>query len=148
MTVEITLPTVEDEAVLLSLTGQLGYSLNRAQLLANLHFHLNDDAHFLYVARQGETVVGYFAMAIFHWFHKPQKIARLSAMVVDESHRSQGIGKALMLFAENLAREQGCETLELTSSINREAHGTHAFYRALGYVDIRQSSVCFRKQLH
>ncbi len=47
-------------------------------------------------------------------------------LAVDPSHRSQGIGKALLATAKDWAREHGATHLELDSSFDR--HDAHRFY--------------------
>ena len=52
-------------------------------------------------------------------------------VVVDESMRGHGIGKALMLHAIELAREAGAGGLSLTSNPKREA--ANHLYRSIGF---------------
>jgi hypothetical protein len=48
--------------------------------------------------------------------------------------------------AEQIARQAGCEEMEITSSRGRE--GAHRFYKSHGYHDWCETSARFRKQLH
>ena len=59
--------------------------------------------------------------------------AELTELFVEESYRRQGVGRALMAYAERLARESGAEELVLLTGF-RNAR-SQAFYRALGYAD-------------
>jgi GNAT superfamily N-acetyltransferase len=52
-------------------------------------------------------------------------------MVVDENHRSQGIGAALVKAAIGWADEHGFRTVRVRSNVVRER--THAFYERLGF---------------
>lgn len=58
-------------------------------------------------------------------------------LVVDESLRSQGIGKVLMKYAEGLANSESCEYIRLASGISRAK--AHKFYESLGYRKTRFS---------
>lgn len=45
--------------------------------------------------------------------------------------RSQGIGEKLIAFCEDVARQRGCNTLQLTTSMARV--NAHRFYARIGY---------------
>jgi ribosomal protein S18 acetylase RimI-like enzyme len=59
--------------------------------------------------------------------------AELTELFVEEAYRSQGIGRALVAYAERLAQEGGATELTLLTGLEN-AHA-QAFYRALGYAD-------------
>jgi GNAT superfamily N-acetyltransferase len=56
--------------------------------------------------------------------------AKVSALVVDESHRGEGIGRALVAAMEAEARARRCVLLFLTTSAHHE--DAHEFYRRVG----------------
>lgn len=57
--------------------------------------------------------------------------ARISYFVVDDSTRSQGIGRALEEEAARLARKKECDRLEVHCASRRT--GAHLFYKKRGY---------------
>jgi GNAT superfamily N-acetyltransferase len=59
--------------------------------------------------------------------------AELTKLFVEESYRRRGVGRALVAYAERLARESGAKELVLLTGLGN-AQG-RAFYRALGYAD-------------
>lgn len=63
-------------------------------------------------------------------------------LVTDASHRSQGIGHALLANLELLARQHSCDVLTLDSGTQRTR--AHAFYFREG---MHIPSFCFRKKL-
>jgi GNAT superfamily N-acetyltransferase len=63
-------------------------------------------------------------------------------LVVDEAHRSRGIGARLLDHLEQVARDAGAGCVELDSGHQRT--DAHRFYRALGYQD---TSLKFHKDL-
>ncbi len=72
----------------------------------------------------------------------PEPYAELTELYVEESGRRQGIGQALVRFAEQLARQGGAvELFILTGAGNLPAQD---FYRAIGY---RADEVAFSKSL-
>lgn len=63
--------------------------------------------------------------------HRGSPYAILENVVVDESHRSQGIGERLVQYAVQAARDAGCYRVSLTS--NKRRLEAHRFYRRLGF---------------
>src|SRR4051812_4226650 len=59
------------------------------------------------------------------------KRATVESVRVDEKYRGQGIGRELMLFAINRAREEKCISMQLTTNADRT--DAHRFYENLGF---------------
>lgn len=59
------------------------------------------------------------------------KRATVESIRVDEKYRGRGIGKELMLWAINRAREENCFAMQLTT--NAERQEAHRFYENLGF---------------
>ena len=59
------------------------------------------------------------------------KRATVESVRVDEKYCGQVIGKELMLWAINRAREENCVALQLTT--NSERSDAHRFYENLGF---------------
>ena len=59
------------------------------------------------------------------------KRATVESVRVDEKYRGQGIGKELMLWAINRAREENCVAMQLTTNADRT--DAHRFYENLGF---------------
>jgi len=59
------------------------------------------------------------------------KRATVESVRVDEKYRGQGIGRELMLFAINRAREEKCVSMQLTTNADRA--DAHRFYENLGF---------------
>jgi GNAT superfamily N-acetyltransferase len=133
----------EDLGALADLTKQLGYDTSLATLRANILSYLQDNERSLFVAVVENTVVGYIATGVTQMFHQEKKHMRVVSLVVDRLHRGKGIGKRLLLAAEDWAREHNCWMIDLTSSFRRETEGTHDFYLNQGYR--KDGSAYFRK---
>ncbi|MBL8311359.1 MAG: GNAT family N-acetyltransferase [Burkholderiales bacterium] len=65
------------------------------------------------------------------------KCCEVQQLWVDESHRRQGIGVALMRAFESRAREHGCEDFFLETF----SFQAPDFYRALGYVTVHKNDL-------
>ena len=68
--------------------------------------------------------------------------AIVESVRVDATHRSRGIGEALMAWAHEEAIRRGASRIQLTS--NRQRLDAHRFYERLGYTP---SHVGFKKML-
>ena len=65
-----------------------------------------------------------------------ESMANILGLAVKKDFQKQGLGKALLLAAENWAEENGIHLMRLNSGINRtDAHG---FYEHLGYVSEKE----------
>lgn len=60
------------------------------------------------------------------------KRATVESVRVDEKHRGKGIGREMMLWAIERAKQKGCISLQL--STNADRRDAHRFYENLGFV--------------
>ena len=124
-----------DVAELLRLYGQLssgrsGLDGDRLRTLLRKIATYPDYA--VYLACDGETVVGTFALLIMDALgDRLAPAGVVEDVVVDGSRRGQGIGRAMMEFAMAKCTEAGCYKMALSSNINRA--DAHRFYESLGF---------------
>jgi GNAT superfamily N-acetyltransferase len=59
------------------------------------------------------------------------KRATVESVRVDARYRGQGIGREMMIWAMERAREKGCVSMQLTSHADRK--DAHRFYENLGF---------------
>ncbi len=86
----------------------------------------------LYVAEHDKQIVGSFALLIMdNLGHLGAPSAIVEDVVVDPALHGGGIGKAMMRFAADVARDKSCYKLVLSSNAKREA--AHKFYEGLGF---------------
>lgn len=79
-----------------------------------------------------DRVLGSYALLVMHNLaHRGTPSAIVEDVVVDQTCRSQGIGRRMMEHARTLAREAGAYKLALSSNQKRER--AHAFYESLGF---------------
>jgi ribosomal protein S18 acetylase RimI-like enzyme len=131
-----------DLAAITGLVGQLGYPSEEGEVAERLERLAADPRSWVYVAVEEEWVVGVAAMHVMSILERDHPIARITAMVVDERARGQGVGRALLERLEPLARAEGCDRIDLTSRYDREEAA--AFYRRMGFED---TSLRFVKHL-
>lgn len=86
----------------------------------------------LFATEAAGEILGVFAMLIMdNLGHRGAPAALVEDVVVREDLRGRGIGREMMQFALNRAREKGCYKLALSSNKNREE--AHRFYESLGF---------------
>lgn len=127
-------PTREDDlpdlARLMSLLA--GHDISREQALDRLHMVRASAIDELYVIEADGRVRGLLGFRVRENVEEPSRYGEISAMVTDPDARRMGLGRALMDFAEDRARELGCKGTWLVSGLGREQEA-HEFYKALGY---------------
>jgi GNAT superfamily N-acetyltransferase len=94
-----------------------------------------------FVAQKSDgTLAGAITLHKMHVLHRPRPLGRITALVVDDTLRGTGLGRALVEVAEEFLKNAGCGLLELTSNVSRLP--AHAFYEHLRY---ERTSVRFAK---
>lgn len=78
-------------------------------------------------------IVGFVAFSRSHLLVSDAVRIHIEGIAVDKMYRDQNIGKLLMEFVENYARQFSPAIIDLTSSLRRASEGTHEFYKKLGY---------------
>jgi GNAT superfamily N-acetyltransferase len=134
--------TIEDVERIADLFGQLGYAAQAERVERGLRA-LDDSAlGQAFVAEAGTVLAGVAVVHLMQPIHVDAAWALLSALVVDEAHRSSGVGAQLLAAAERFALDHGCSQLELSSSATRTR--AHRFYERNGY---REKRLRFLKTL-
>jgi len=104
---------------------------------------LSDPREAIWVAeRDGHVVGSMIATTLIELTGRGKPHVLFRSIQVSAQHRSQGIGAAMMAFAETEAKRHGMVVAELTSSSKRK--DAHRFYARLGYL---QSHLGFKKKL-
>jgi len=135
----------QDGSGLVVLLGQLGYPSTEKAVQERLDYWLGDPSNRLVAAEGGGDLIGVAALGVLPMLEVTGRLGRLLALVVDERCRGQGVGQALVMAVEELARAAGCVRMEITSSRHRTK--THEFYQQLGYEDVCNSSARLVKSL-
>lgn len=113
-------------------------------VMVQLRPHLDEDQFVEYVTRMREEEYRLFALQragetvaltgvrtatnMYYGYH-----CFVDELVTDEAHRSQGHGLTLLRFLEEWAAERGCETLALSSGLQRT--DAHRFYEEKAAMD-------------
>src|SRR3954464_13467144 len=125
-------PATADDAIALGrLLGQLGYPTDPEEIPGRLDKLYARPGNAGLVAESDGEVVGALTVHMFPSLHTSEPIAWLTAVVVDEKARGQGIGAAMVTKAEEWAIEHGARRISLTSALHRTR--AHKFYKDLAY---------------
>ena len=140
---DVRLAVLEDAARITRLSEQLGYPCTVAETRKRLVEVIRNGEHAVLVAESDGQLLGWIHVLVYHTLtaDTPGEIAGL---VIDESHRSRGLGQLLMKHAEQWARDKGCSAVRLRSNVVRAR--AHAFYERLGY-QVKKSQKVFWKDL-
>jgi GNAT superfamily N-acetyltransferase len=121
----------EDAALIAPLLAQLGYSWEPAAIAARFG-GLTSVGDTALLALRGGTAIGLATLHATPVLHRAASVGRVTSLIVSDSARGQGVGRALMVEAERILTARGCGLIEVTS--NRTRTDAHAFYEKLGYV--------------
>jgi GNAT superfamily N-acetyltransferase len=132
-----------DAAALAELTTQLGYPTKAAELAERLALLGGDDHAVIVATGDEDQPLGWIHVAVEASLERG-RAAVIRGLVVDEWHRNDGIGVALLAAGERWARDRGVEHMLVRSRIARER--AHRFYEREGY-ELEKTSHIFAKEL-
>lgn len=122
----------QDATAIADLLGQLGYAASAGQVQERMKQLAASPADRLLVADWNGQVVAFAVLHMMAYFHRGEHLGKIVSFVVDGKYRWQGVGSRLLETLEEIARDNGCNRMELTSAEDRlEAHD---FYEHRGYV--------------
>jgi len=128
----------EDAADVAALCGELGYPAAAGDVAQRWTRLAGREDHAVFVADDDGRVAGW-AHVHDDWTLETGHTAELMGLVVSQSRRGAGLGRALVAEAERWARARGCPRLRVRSNVIRE--DAHRFYDALGYRRVKRQQV-------
>ena len=123
--------TVHDADELARLLTLLGHPATGADVRGRWDAWSAEGNAALVAEREAGGLAGAVTLHRMRVLHRPRPVGRVTALIVDESVRGRGIGRALMAAAERTLAEAGCGLVEITS--NSRLTAAHEFYQRLGY---------------
>ena len=110
---------------------QLEYPGTESFLQARLGRMLEDPAETLLVYEDDGAILGTISLHFIPQIALQGDFARISYFSVDGNARGRGIGQEMEAYCTQLARERGCELIEVHCHSRRVR--AHAFYYRQGY---------------
>ncbi|MGD9109205.1 MAG: GNAT family N-acetyltransferase [Gammaproteobacteria bacterium] len=126
---------IDDVPQLIPLMAQLGYPPELEFMQNRFADFVDNDGYGVAVAEQDDKIVGWVAWSKSMLFVLPKVRLRIEGIVVDNKYRRRGVGKKLMRFVEDVAKELSPCVIDLTSGLRRKKDGSHEFYKSLGYAN-------------
>lgn len=113
---------------------EMGYECAPALVKSKIE-KLDSKREAVFVAEKESQLLGFIHVERYDVLYF-ESMANILGLAVKKDFQKQGLGKALLLAAENWAQENGIYLMRLNSGINRtDAHG---FYEHLGYVSEKE----------
>ena len=113
---------------------EMGYECAPALMKSKIE-KLDSKREAVFVAEKESQLLGFIHVERYEVLYF-ESMANILGLAVKKDFQKQGLGKALLLAAENWAQENGIYLMRLNSGINRtDAHG---FYEHLGYVSEKE----------
>jgi GNAT superfamily N-acetyltransferase len=109
-----------------------GPTISESDLTNRLDYIKTSTIDSLYVYELNSIVIGLLGFRIRENLEENSRYGEISAIVVDTDYQNQGIGRQLIDFAEQLAKDLNCKGTWLVSGFGREEKA-HQFYKSLGY---------------
>ena len=123
MEVKIRQATLDDVKDILQIYAE---SLDNGKVLSV------EKAQIVFVAEYEQQLVGTFALLIMeNMAHQGTPSAVVEDVGVIPAVQGKGIGKVMMEYALNYAKEKGCYKMSLSSNLRRDK--AHQFYESLGF---------------
>lgn len=107
--------------------------ISESDLINRLDFIKDSTIDSLYVYELNNAVIGLLGFRIRENLEENSRYEEISSIAVDPNYQNQGIGRQLMDFAEQLAKDFNCNGTWLVSGFGREEKA-HQFYKSLGDV--------------
>jgi GNAT superfamily N-acetyltransferase len=122
---------LSDGPAIEQLLDQLGYTGREGFLPQKLQRMLADPGERLLVYETAAGVVAFISVHFIPQIAVAGDFARISYFSVDDSVRGQGIGREMEEYIATLAKERGCDRIEVHCHSRRS--DAHRFYFRQGY---------------
>jgi GNAT superfamily N-acetyltransferase len=109
-----------------------GHAISADAMAGRLQWAVDSPFDWLFVAELDEQVCGLLGFRLRERIEHPSRYGEISVLVTDTAVRRHGVGRALVDYAEQMARDHACCGTWLVSGFKRKDEA-HRFYSALGY---------------
>jgi GNAT superfamily N-acetyltransferase len=140
---QIRTATLDDAAAIAALSSQLGYPTDAAEVAHLYASILPHGDHAVFLAEDEDGAISGWAHVFLSRRLFVPTYAELGGLVVDETRRESGIGRALLERAERWAVEAGCSLLRIRTNVQRTE--AHRFYARMGYTASKAQHVLDKK---
>jgi GNAT superfamily N-acetyltransferase len=135
--------TEKDNEAVQKLFVQLGYQPNLHQVTEMIRFMNPHPDYEVVVMEINGAAVGCMTLQV-RFRIEEGAFLQIAALVTDQAHRGQGLGKQMLEYAENHARKKNISSVALYT--NKKRIDAHRFYQTNGY-ELLKESLFFGKKL-
>src|SRR5271169_3991925 len=104
--------SLADASAIAALITQLGYPATSNEISDRLGYWLPAAMSVILVAEADGRVIGSLSLHAIPYLERTGRWARIESLVIDESARGAGVGRALVAAAEEAARQWNCLSVE------------------------------------
>ena len=120
----------EDCKNVYNLIIELKPNIDYNKFLNAYYANLESDSILYNLLFENGIPIGFISLYIEYQLHHAEKVATVEELVVKKKHRGKGYGKILLEYGIQLAKNNECDVIELTSNFTRET--AHIFYENNG----------------
>lgn len=125
--------TVEDSDSIVELLTQLGYANTQPFIKVRIEELLENPDTMLFCYEVEGEVSALLSLHVIPQIALLGSFLRISYFIVDETMRSHRIGAELEAYASHIAKERGCNRIEV--HCNERRTEAHRFYTRQGYIE-------------
>jgi len=114
---------------------EMGYQYSLDDTVLNIARLLSSNADKIFVAVSDDLVVGYVHANDYDLIYAPH-MKNIMGIAVSSDYKKRGIGRALLQYVEDWARETGASGIRLVSGATRTE--AHTFYRNCGFTGSKE----------
>lgn len=134
--------TLDDAPAICEISSQeMGYDCD-LELVKRKIQRLDLTREAVFVAEEESQVLGFIHVERYEVLYF-ESMANILGLAVRKDFQKKGLGKSLLLTAENWARENGISLMRLNSGISRR--NAHGFYEHLGYTSEKEQKRFLKK---
>jgi GNAT superfamily N-acetyltransferase len=125
--------TIEDSDSMVELLMQLGYADTQSFIKQRIQELLEHPDAMLLLYEKDEKILALLSLHVIPQIALLGSFLRISYFIVDEHARSLKIGAELEMYVTRIAKERGCDRIEVHCHEKRK--DAHRFYERQGYVE-------------
>lgn len=129
---------ISDSHEISRLSGELGYAAEASQMAERLRDLTEQRDNIVYVADSGNQLLGWIHAQVRVLVEAP-RFVEITGLVVDSTHRGEGIGRQLIAQTEVWAAQSGFTKLRVRT--NQKRSDAVQFYNRLGFVLVKSQHI-------
>ena len=133
----------EDCKNVYSLVSVLKETLDYNKFKESFDNNIGKDDVFYYILWENNNPIGFISVVINYQLHHADKVATIEELVINKQYQGKNYGTMLLNYGVQLAKNQKCDVIELTSNFTRE--NAHRFYEKNGF---KKTSYKFKMNLN